>query len=456
MVNIYVMDKEFQTVGVIDVYESLLWTDRFYTYGDFELYTAFDPKIVDICKQDYFMYINESPHLMVIESINVESDVEKGNNLKITGRSLESMIDRRIVWEQIVIPNKKPFHTFVKEMLEDNIIDPWPYNGNRNNKRRNTSQQKISDDRKIENFYYVDTTDPAIIGLTLVETYYFGENLYDLFTTLFEDNFNKTIGYKILLDENNRFRFELYTGVDRSYEQGDGYVKTQDTVKCAQKTYYEKVSEGVYVLTSDTKFKKKKKYYEKVEILPFVVFSPQFDNVVNSNYLDSIQDMKNVALVAEPEPTQTPEGGGGEEGEVPEGALVAGDEVHLPRETLIVGKGHGIDRRELFSDASDLQKADFEDDDDYKIALQDRGKDDLHEHKRVTSYEGEVEASRQFVYNKDFFMGDIVQMSNEYGMGGKARVVEWVLSIDKDGITSYPTFDAVQIIDDDAEEEDNS
>ena len=47
MVNIYVMDKEFQTVGVIDVYESLLWTDRFYTYGDFELYTAFDPKILN-------------------------------------------------------------------------------------------------------------------------------------------------------------------------------------------------------------------------------------------------------------------------------------------------------------------------------------------------------------------------------------------------------------------------
>lgn len=455
MVNVYVLDKEFQTVGVIDVYESLLWTDRFYTYGDFELYTAFDPKIVDICKQDYYMYINESPHLMVIEGIEVESDVEKGNNLKITGRSLESMIDRRIVWKQIVIPNKKPFHTFVKEMLEDNIIDPWPYNGNRNNKRRNTSQQKIADDRKIENFDCIDTEDEQIIGLTLKETYYFGENLYDLFVTLIEEDFNKTVGYKVLLSDDNRFKFQLYTGVDRSYEQKE-YVKTADTVKCASKTYYEEVREGVYEVTSDTKFKKKKKYYEHREILPFIVFSPQFDNVVNSNYLDNIQDMKNITLVAEAEPTPDPEGGGGEEAEVPEGALVAGDEVHLPRKTLIVGKGHGTERREMFSDASDIQESEFEDDDDYKRALQDRGKDDLHEHKRVTSYEGEVEASRQFVYNKDFFMGDMVQMSNEYGMGGKARVVEWVLSIDKDGITSYPTFDAVQLIDDDAEEEDNS
>ena len=37
MVDVYVLNTDFQIVGVIDVYESFIWTDRFYSYGDFEL-----------------------------------------------------------------------------------------------------------------------------------------------------------------------------------------------------------------------------------------------------------------------------------------------------------------------------------------------------------------------------------------------------------------------------------
>ena len=36
--DLYVLNKSLETTGVIDSYESLIWTPRYYTYGDFELY----------------------------------------------------------------------------------------------------------------------------------------------------------------------------------------------------------------------------------------------------------------------------------------------------------------------------------------------------------------------------------------------------------------------------------
>ena len=92
----------------------------------------------------------------------------------------------------------------------------------------------------------------------------------------------------------------------------------------------------------------------------------------------------------------------------------------------------------------------------YTDALKKRGTSKLTENARVTSYEGQVEATRQFVYGQDFFMGDVIQMENEYGAGGSARVIEWVLSDDSEGFETYPTFDAVQVIDTTLTEEDNT
>lgn len=44
----------------------------------------------------------------------------------------------------------------------------------------------------------------------------------------------------------------------------------------------------------------------------------------------------------------------------------------------------------------------------------------------------------------DFFLGDMVQIVNEYGIEGKARVTEFIRSQSKEGLDSYPTFVTVE------------
>lgn len=437
MINIYVLDTEFNIVGLIDSYESFIWTDRYSSYGDFELYTSFDQNVLDLCQQNYYLHINQSYHTMIIEGIEITTDSEEGVKLRITGRSLECLLERRIVWQQTTISAGTKLETAIQYLIEDAIIDPQPYSGTRVSKRRSASQQEISDGRKIlrsdgelgfvfkqsEDPNNPGQVDPYIDGFLMEKTQYTGDVLSDVLNSLLEST-NNTVGYRITINEQGQFVFQLYSGVDRSYNQSN-YVVSMDTQLITGKTYYELVDDE-YVVTQDTQRQRNKVYYEWRDILPYVIFSPGFDNIINTDYLDNIADMKNVTLVA----------GSGE---------------GSSRKTIIVGSETGLQRRELFTDARDLQASDYGS--SYAQVLKNRGYNKLVENARVTSYDGQVEATRQFVFGIDFEMGDVIQMSNEYGINGSARVVEWVMSESSSGIEVYPTFDAVQLIDDTETEE---
>ena len=348
--DIYILNKNFQTIGVIDAYESLIWTDRYSKYGDFEIYTTFSTEILEKAKQDYYVYIGESEHMMIIEGLQIESDAETGNHLRITGRSLESILDRRIIWSQTSISGS--LQNSIKKLINAAIMNP------------------TIADRQITNFIFENSTDPRITSLT-AEAEYTGDNLYDVVNALCESNY---IGFKITLNSSNQFVFKLYMGEDRGYDQDNN---------------------------------------------PYVVFSPSYENIINSNYLDSTEVMRNVALVA-------------------------GEDSGQQRRTLIVGRASSLTRRELYVDARDIQSEEVT---DYNQALKQRGLEYLIENSRTISFEGQVEATRMFVYGKDFFMGDVVQIVNEYGIQGSARVVEFIHSEDTNGIQMYPTFDAIQDID---------
>ncbi len=362
--DIIVLNKSLTPIKVIDTFESFIWTDRYREYGDFELYTPVTADILSYIKQDYYLQIKESEHLMVIEKIEISSDAEEGEHLTVSGRSLESILDRRIIWKRKRLNGN--LQKGIKTLLNECIISPTIVR------------------RKIDNFIFTASTDTRITGLT-VEAEYTGDNLYDVIKELCEDC---GLGFKVTLNSNSQFVFELYIGDDRSYSQSDN---------------------------------------------PYVVFSPTFENMVNSNYLESKAALKNVTLI-----------GGEGEGSA--------------RVYTTTGSGKGLDRREIFTDARDIS-SDTDDggtleDWEYKRLLKQRGKEKLAENIATTSFEGEAETSIMFQYGVDFFMGDIVQIANEYGHETDARITEIVNSTDDSGHTVYPTFEAITEEEEDEDEED--
>ena len=350
--NLLILDTAFNPVGIIDAFKSMIWVDRYQEAGDFELYVPASAKMINLLRIDYYIWFNDSDHTMIIEDLELSSDVEQGNFIIVTGRSLESILDRRIVWKQTNL--KGNFQDAIEKLLNDNIINPEVSN------------------RKIENFIFNKTDDEHICNLK-IDTQYTGDNIYDVITTICEEN---NIGFKIVLSDDNEFIFSFYKGLNRSYDQ----------------------------LTN-----------------PYVAFSPQLENIINSNFYTSKANLKTVTLVS-------------------------GEGEGASRKTTVVGGGSGLDRRELFSDARDIS-SDTEtgtlSDTEYLTLLKSRGLKNLTEYTTKEAFEGEVNTTNLFKYGVDFFIGDVVQIANEYGNEGVAYISEIIYSINNDGITVYPTFKVI-------------
>ena len=350
-----IMNKDFKSVAIIDDYESFIWTDRYTGYGDFELYAPVSAAFFNFTKDGYYIWSAESEHLMIIEKNDIESDAEDGSHVTVTGRSLESILDRRIIWTQTTLSGS--LQDGIRKLLTENVIQP--------------SDEK----RRIPNFVFKESTDEAITKLT-VDAQYTGDNLYDAIKSLCETN---ELGFKVILNSDLKFEFSLYFGTDRSYNQ---------------------------------------------KKLPYVIFSPNFENLVNSNYYESSAELKNVALV----------GGEGEGSDRKFKSIYGNGVEEFPS---------GMDRRELFVDARDLSTKTSDKTlsaTEYNAQLEQRGYDKLGENTQATGFEGDIENTEMFSYGKDFFVGDIVQIQNEYKIKATTRVVEVVISDSSTGTTIVPTF----------------
>lgn len=92
--EIYVADYTFRPSILIDHYESLVWTERFSAAGDFQL----------VCKYDYYLnnlqfaqYLlsSETSSIMMIEDVEMDTQLKKKNLVRVTGRSVEAFLENR-------------------------------------------------------------------------------------------------------------------------------------------------------------------------------------------------------------------------------------------------------------------------------------------------------------------------------------------------------------------------
>ena len=154
---------------------------------------------------------------------------------------------------------------------------------------------------------------------------------------------------------------------------------------------------------------------------PYVTFSSENDNIVSSEYLTTIVNQKNVSLTA----------GEGE------GNL---------RKMISCGSGSGIERREIFTDASDISS---EVDgtnlttEQYDARLTERGNTDLAQYNEEEMFSGQADATRSYIYGEHFYMGDIVQTADNYGHSGQSIISEFTIVSEQGGLSMYPTFENI-------------
>lgn len=352
------LNIDLEVVGFLDVFKSLLWTDKYDKFGEFEIIEFPSTNVLTLLSEAVFILIKESEHAMIIETLNIHTDAVNGNELIVKGKSLESILKRRIVWNPTVLTGD--FQTAIELILDDNAINP------------------TDTTRKITRLEFLASTDPAITDLT-IDVELLGETLYDVISSLCNAN---GIGFKIVLTDLGKYQFQLYAGADRSYDQ---------------------------------------------VINPYVVFSPSFDNLINGDYYISDENSKTVALV------------GGEAGV---GNIRTFATVQNPIGTT------ELDRREIFVDSSGATRTSYQGfapltDEEYLTILENKGYEELANNSIIQTFDGQLEPNSIYFYGEDFFMGDILQVSNEYGHEAKSRVTEMVYFQDSSGTKTVPTFTAI-------------
>lgn len=194
--DIYVYNTSFQKIALIDNYTSLLWVQRYSRYGDFELIVPASTDIMTILAQEYFLHIPYFDDIwMVIESVKLVTDSESGDTYSVTGRSIESILDRRIIFPQTTISGG--VQQCVKSLIESNI------------------GSSASANRRISNFAVQESSDTNITSLQGLKAQFTGTNLYDAVVDICE---TYGLGFKVTFSE-NVFTFTLICGTDRSASQ---------------------------------------------------------------------------------------------------------------------------------------------------------------------------------------------------------------------------------------------
>lgn len=350
--DVYILDKSFTEIGVIDSYNSLIWTSRYYESGDFELYMPASVSAIDLLKSGKYIAREDSGAVMVIEKINITTDAEEGDYITVSGRSLESILTRRIVLAQTNL------NTTLQQAIYT-LVDENAINATMGARR----------------FPNLTLQTPALATPEKVQAQITYDNLYDTVAKLCR---TYGIGWRITRS-GSLLEFGLYRGLDRSENQ---------------------------------------------TVNPQVIFSPEFDNLINSSYNYDAENFKNAALIA-------------------------GEGEGTARKTWGINRtSAGYDRYELYVDARDISSNNDEIGiSEYYNLLEQKGMTVLAEHIATYAFDGAVDTTLQYIYGSDYSLGDIVQVENAYGISATARIVEVIKSWSADGgYTAIPTFEEWRVI----------
>jgi Siphovirus ReqiPepy6 Gp37-like protein len=97
----YTLDDSLRRDVIIEDFQSFIWTERYWTWGDFQIVTSSTHKNRSLLKTGTMLGMKESNRVMIVESVNDTIDTDGKQFLTVTGRSFEKILDDRIAVDLI-------------------------------------------------------------------------------------------------------------------------------------------------------------------------------------------------------------------------------------------------------------------------------------------------------------------------------------------------------------------
>lgn len=368
-----VRNAKREVIGIIDTAQSVIWKTLYYGVGDFEVYAQATARNVELLAVGNYVTRLDNDEVGIIERIEVTFDILKGRMISATGRFAKSLLERRIIYALSGTQNKATIlngnvETSVRNLVSANMITS-------SDAKRNISILSLGAAKNL----------PAVIvdkDGKATQKQVSCDNLLTYSDALLKEY---KYGAKITLSsaDDLKLQYNVFSGVNRSIDNTDGNEP--------------------------------------------IIFSQDYDNLIESEYALDTKTEKNVALI----------GGSGED---------------LDRFYSLLAEKSGLDRREIFVDAKSINRKYKNDGDteektysveEYRKMLNAKGKQDLSSKVRTETFNGKVNLSQgQWVLNRDFFLGDVVTVQDVIlGRYINSRIIEVTEAQDEKGYSVEAKFE---------------
>lgn len=101
-VDVYILDSLFLRSEVLSDYISLVWNEKFYEYGEFEMMLPYTERSINKVKTGTYIGTDFSDRVMKVHTVEQEEDEDGRKLIKVTGKSLEYILTGRIAWRDLL------------------------------------------------------------------------------------------------------------------------------------------------------------------------------------------------------------------------------------------------------------------------------------------------------------------------------------------------------------------
>lgn len=423
------LDTTFQPSEVIDDnrYESLIWTERYSTAGDFELVSSDISRCMKLMPLESYVTIKESTVPMIVESHKIVKQKNSVPKIEIRGRSFESVLERR--GSVISLPAGAARAVWTNDAVKTSDAAWHAIRGVIGDTAKNVGGVSIGAQSplvsSLDAIPEISLVAPADLAVNIAPAWN-STTTYSAGTQVSRLVGSDTYIYKALATNTNvdpaAGTPSQWSGLGKlskvEIKAGNLYATVLELIQTNRHGLKAvRPSNGSSKTTVDIEI------YNGADLTSLTVFDAKFDQFDDATYLLTAQGSTNIAYVY----------GGGT------GASAGGTRV---RKNNAGAEVSGLARRVQVVD--EMSDATLNTD----AIRTSRGLIELYKNNAIAIFDGELAQQLAVMYNKNvnsggYSLGDIVQFNGEYGLSRKVRVVEFIRSFDSTGDSAYPAFEVI-------------
>lgn len=380
--EIFILDALLRPIDVVDEYVSFIWTERYAEKGDFELVTLATPANRRRFVADVLISIPDSKRIMRVNKTEEKDDADNGITLTVKGFDLSFMLQQRVIASKD-IDGMMLAVTYFSGLSPIALMNHMVW---RICIAASGVQISSGDTIPFLNNYIAtpgslypasNITPPAPAGFV------WEQKIASLYSALLDLGKAYDLGIRLYKDPNSsKLYFEGYNGVDRTSNQTEfpPVIFSTDMTNLQDTTEYK-------------------------------------DNEAHYNVVVAVYEYKNPV-----------------EGDLPETLTIS----QIVSDPELVFSSGGFDQKTKFISITQLPSG---------MALVDvpayltqLAKEELNRARPTYLYDGEIDPNSNFVYERDYNLGDIVEIRGNNGGAALMRVVEQIIKYDSNGKSSYPSL----------------